>query len=165
MAALADVTQSLYLVPAFTGLGAPYWDSECRGSIFGLTRNSGPNEISKAALQSVGYQTRDLLLAMQGDVSGTNTAVLRVDGGMTASNYTMQFLADILDVPVDRPEVLETTALGVAWLAGSKSGVYPNQDTFAKKWALERRFETQMSGRERDTLYDGWRDAVQRTLS
>ena len=165
MAALADVTQSLYLVPAFTGLGAPYWDSECRGSIFGLTRNSGPNEISKAALQSVGYQTRDLLLAMQGDVSGTNTAVLRVDGGMTASNYTMQFLADILDVPVDRPEVLETTALGVAWLAGSKSGVYPNQDTFAKKWALERRFEAQMSGRERDTLYDGWRDAVQRTLS
>ena len=165
MATLADVTQSLYLVPAFTGLGAPYWDSECRGSIFGLTRNSGPNEISKAALQSVGYQTRDLLLAMQGDVSGTNTAVLRVDGGMTASNYTMQFLADILDVPVDRPEVLETTALGVAWLAGSKSGVYPNQDTFAKKWALERRFETQMSGRERDTLYDGWRDAVQRTLS
>jgi glycerol kinase len=165
MAALADVTQSLYLVPAFTGLGAPYWDSECRGSIFGLTRNSGPNEISKAALQSVGYQTRDLLLAMQGDVSGTNTAVLRVDGGMTASNYTMQFLADILNVPVDRPEVLETTALGVAWLAGSKSGVYPNQDTFAKKWALERRFETQMSGRERNTLYDGWRDAVQRTLS
>ena len=165
MAALADVTQSLYLVPAFTGLGAPYWDSECRGSLFGLTRNSGPNEISKAALQSVGYQTRDLLLAMQGDVSGTNTAVLRVDGGMTASNYTMQFLADILDVPVDRPEVLETTALGVAWLAGSKSGVYPNQDTFAKKWALERRFEAQMSGRERDTLYDGWRDAVQRTLS
>ena len=165
MAALADVTQSLYLVPAFTGLGAPYWDPECRGSIFGLTRNSGPNEFSKAALQSVGYQTRDLLLAMQGDVSGTNTAVLRVDGGMTASNYTMQFLADILNVPVDRPEVLETTALGVAWLAGSKSGVYPNQDTFAKKWALERRFETQMSGRERDTLYDGWRDAVQRTLS
>ena len=118
MASAADVTQSLYLVPAFTGLGAPYWDSECRGSIFGLTRNSGPNEISKAALQSVGYQTRDLLLAMQGDVSELNTSVLRVDGGMTASNYTMQFLADILDAPVDRPEVLETTALGVAWLAG-----------------------------------------------
>jgi len=165
MASAADVTQSLYLVPAFTGLGAPYWDSECRGSIFGLTRNSGPNEISKAALQSVGYQTRDLLLAMQGDVSELNTSVLRVDGGMTASNYTMQFLADILDAPVDRPEVLETTALGVAWLAGSKAEVYPDQDTFAKKWALERRFKTQMPGKDRDTLYGGWRDAVRRTLT
>ena len=165
MASAADVTQSLYLVPAFTGLGAPYWDSECRGSIFGLTRNSGPNEISKAALQSVGYQTRDLLLAMQGDVSELNTSVLRVDGGMTASNYTMQFLADILDAPVDRPEVLETTALGVAWLAGSKAEVYPDQDTFAKKWALERRFKTQMPSKDRDTLYSGWRDAVRRTLT
>ena len=165
MASAADVTQSLYLVPAFTGLGAPYWDSECRGSIFGLTRNSGPNEISKAALQSVGYQTRDLLLAMQGDVSEINTSVLRVDGGMAASNYTMQFLADILDAPVDRPEVLETTALGVAWLAGSKSDVYPDQDTFAKKWALERRFEAQMPSRDRDILYGGWRDAVRRTLT
>jgi glycerol kinase len=165
MASAADVTQSLYLVPAFTGLGAPYWDSECRGSIFGLTRNSGPNEISKAALQSVGYQTRDLLLAMQGDVSEINTSVLRVDGGMAASNYTMQFLADILDAPVDRPEVLETTALGVAWLAGSKAEVYPDQDTFAKKWALERRFKTQMPSKDRDTLYGGWRDAVRRTLT
>ena len=165
MASAADVTQSLYLVPAFTGLGAPYWDSECRGSIFGLTRNSGPNEISKAALQSVGYQTRDLLLAMQGDVSEINTSVLRVDGGMAASNYTMQFLADILDAPVDRPEVLETTALGVAWLAGSKAEVYPDQDTFAKKWALERRFKTQMPSKDRDTLYRGWRDAVRRTLT
>jgi glycerol kinase len=165
MASAADVTQSLYLVPAFTGLGAPYWDSECRGSIFGLTRNSGPNEISKAALQSVGYQTRDLLLAMQGDVSEINTSVLRVDGGMAASNYTMQFLADILDAPVDRPEVLETTALGVAWLAGSKAEVYPDQDTFAKKWALERRFKTQMPSKDRDTLYSGWRDAVRRTLT
>ena len=165
MASAADVTQSLYLVPAFTGLGAPYWDSECRGSIFGLTRNSGPNEISKAALQSVGYQTRDLLLAMQGDVSEINTSVLRVDGGMAASNYTMQFLADILDAPVDRPEVLETTALGVAWLAGSKAEVYPDQDTFARKWALERRFTTQMPSKDRDTLYGGWRDAVRRTLT
>ena len=165
MASAADVTQSLYLVPAFTGLGAPYWDSECRGSIFGLTRNSGPNEISKAALQSVGYQTRDLLLAMQGDVSEINTSVLRVDGGMAASNYTMQFLADILDAPVDRPEVLETTALGVAWLAGSKAEVYPDQDTFAKKWALERRFKTQMPSKDRDTLDGGWRDAVRRPVT
>ena len=94
-----------------------------------------------------------------------NTSVLRVDGGMAASNYTMQFLADILDAPVDRPEVLETTALGVAWLAGSKAEVYPDQDTFAKKWALERRFETQMPSRDRDTLYGGWRDAVRRTLT
>ena len=164
MASAADVTQSLYLVPAFTGLGAPYWDSECRGSIFGLTRNSGPNEISKAALQSVGYQTRDLLLAMQGDVSEINTSVLRVDGGMAASDWTMQFLADILGMPVDRPQVLETTALGAAWLAGMRVGVYPDQETFAKTWALEQRFDANMIEEERDTLYAGWKDAVRRTL-
>jgi len=102
---------------------------------------------------------------MQGDVGDKNTSVLRVDGGMTASDWTMQFLADILDAPVDRPEVLETTALGVAWLAGSKSGVYPDQDTFAQKWVLDRRFEPQMSNQDRHTLYDGWRDAVRRTLT
>ncbi|MDT2070369.1 MAG: glycerol kinase GlpK, partial [Planktomarina sp.] len=121
MAATADSTQSLYLVPAFTGLGAPYWNAESRGAIFGLTRNSGPKEFAKAALQSVGYQTRDLLLAMQDDMSTPGEAVLRVDGGMTASDWTMQFLADIIGAPVDRPKVLETTALGAAWLAGSRA--------------------------------------------
>ena len=164
MAAAADPTQSLYLVPAFTGLGAPYWNADCRGAIFGLTRNSGPKEFSKAALQSVGYQTRDLLLAMQDDMGRPGEAVLRVDGGMTASDWTMQFLSDILGAPVDRPKVLETTALGAAWLAGSRAGIYPDQQGFADSWACDRRFEPQMDAPRRDRLYSGWQDAVSRTL-
>ena len=164
MAAAADPTQSLYLVPAFTGLGAPYWNAECRGAIFGLTRNSGPKEFAKAALQSVGYQTRDLLLAMQDDMGRSGEAVLRVDGGMTASDWTMQFLSDILGAPVDRPKVLETTALGAAWLAGSRAGIYPDQQGFADSWACDRRFEPQMDAPRRDRLYSGWQDAVSRTL-
>ena len=165
MAEAADKTQSLYIVPAFTGLGAPYWDAECRGAIFGLSRNSGPNELAKAALQSVGYQTRDLLTAMQKDMGSSKNGVLRIDGGMAASNWAMQFLADILGMPVDRPQVLETTALGAAWLAGMRAGVYPDQATFAKTWALERRFDANMIEEERDALYSGWKDAVHRTLS
>ena len=164
LAIAADKTQLLYLVPAFTGLGAPYWDSECRGAIFGLSRNSGPNEIAKAALQSVGYQTRDLLTAMQDDEIIDGKSVLRVDGGMTKSNFTMQFLSDILGAPVDRPHILETTSLGVAWLAGSSAGIYPDQVTFSKTWSLERRYEPNMSKQARDLLYDGWKDAVSRTL-
>ncbi|MDA8742457.1 glycerol kinase GlpK [bacterium] len=164
MAAAADPTQSLYLVPAFTGLGAPYWNADCRGAIFGLTRNSGPKEFAKAALQSVGYQTRDLLLAMQDDMGRPGEAVLRVDGGMTASDWTMQFLSDILGAPVDRPKVLETTALGAAWLAGSRAGIYPDQQGFADSWACNRRFEPQMDAPRRDKLYSGWQDAVSRTL-
>ena len=164
MAAAADPTQSLYLVPAFTGLGAPYWNADCRGAIFGLTRNSGPKEFAKAALQSVGYQTRDLLLAMQDDMGRPGEAVLRVDGGMTASDWTMQFLSDILGAPVDRPKVLETTALGAAWLAGSRAGIYPEQQGFADSWACDRRFEPQMDAPRRDRLYSGWQDAVSRTL-
>ena len=164
MAAGADSTQSLYLVPAFTGLGAPYWNAECRGAIFGLTRNSGPKEFAKAALQSVGYQTRDLLLAMQDDMGTPGEAVLRVDGGMTASDWTMQFLADILGAPVDRPKVLETTALGAAWLAGSRAGIYPDQQGFAESWARYCRFEPLMTDQERTDLYAGWKDAVRRTL-
>ena len=164
MAAAADPTQSLYLVPAFTGLGAPYWNADCRGAIFGLTRNSGPKEFAKAALQSVGYQTRDLLLAMQDDMGRPVEAVLRVDGGMTASDWTMQFLSDILGAPVDRPKVLETTALGAAWLAGSRAGIYPDQQGFADSWACDRRFEPQMDAPRRDRLYSGWQDAVSRTL-
>ena len=164
MAAAADPTQSLYLVPAFTGLGAPYWNADCRGAIFGLTRNSGPKEFAKAALQSVGYQTRDLLLAMQDDMGRPGEAVLRVDGGMTASDWTMQFLSDILGAPVDRPKVLETTALGAAWLAGSRAGIYPDQQGFADSWACDRRFEPQMDAQRRDRLYSGWQDAVSRTL-
>ncbi len=162
----ADPMQTLYLVPAFTGLGAPYWDAECRGAIYGLTRNSGPKEFAKAALQSVGYQTRDLLDAMRSDWQGaTGEGVLRVDGGMSASDWSMQFLSDIIGAPVDRPKVLETTALGVAWLAGMKAGVLPQMDAFAKDWALDTRFEPQLEQGDRDTLYSGWKDAVRRTLT
>ncbi len=163
----ADEAHHVYLVPAFTGLGAPYWDAESRGAMFGLTRGSGPAEFARAALESVCYQTRDLLEAMQGDWSdaaGAST-VLRVDGGMVASDWTMQYLADILDAPVDRPHVLETTALGAAYLAGLKSGLYPAPEEFAKSWALERRFEPGMEEGLRVERYAGWKDAVRRTLS
>ncbi|MEO5759374.1 MAG: glycerol kinase GlpK [Mesorhizobium sp.] len=166
LAAEADPTQNVYLVPAFVGLGAPHWDAEARGAIFGLTRNSGPAEFARAALEAVAYQTRDLLDAMRKDWKGASAkTVLRVDGGMVASDWTMQRLADILDGPVDRPTILETTALGAAWLAGSKAGVWPDAKKFAKSWALERRFKPEMEGSVRSAKLAGWRDAVRRTLS
>jgi len=166
LAAHADPTQNVYLVPAFVGLGAPHWDADARGAIFGLTRNSGPAEFAKAALESVAFQTRDLLDAMKKDwKGGSGKTVLRVDGGMVASDWTMQRLADILDAPVDRPTVLETTALGAAWLAGSKAGVWPTAKGFAKKWALDRRFKPAMDEKERRAKIKGWQDAVRRTLS
>jgi glycerol kinase len=166
LAAEADPTQNVYLVPAFVGLGAPHWDAEARGAIFGLTRNSGPAEFARAALEAVAYQTRDLLDAMRKDWKGTSAkTVLRVDGGMVASDWTMQRLADILDAPVDRPTILETTALGAAWLAGSKAGVWPKAREFAKSWALERRFQPEMDASTRSAKLAGWRDAVCRTLT
>lgn len=166
LAATADPTQNVYLVPAFVGLGAPHWDAEARGAIFGLTRNSGPAEFARAALESVAYQTRDLLDAMRKDWKGASAkTVLRVDGGMVASDWTMQRLADILDAPVDRPTILETTALGAAWLAGSKAGVLPKAKDFARSWALERRFKPDMDATVRSAKLAGWRDAVRRTLS
>ena len=167
LANLADPHQDVYLVPAFTGLGAPWWDAEARGAMFGLTRATGPAEFARAALEAVCYQTRDLLEAMRGDWSGAegSQTVLRVDGGMVASGWTMQFLADILDVPVDRPTVLEITALGVAYLAGLKAEVYPAPEEFAKSRALDRRFEPAMENDERMRKYAGWQDAVRRTLT
>ncbi len=166
LAEAADPEQSLYLVPAFTGLGAPYWDPDCRGAIYGLTRNSGPAEFARAALESVGFQTRDLWEAMRADWQGEGgEQVLRVDGGMSASDWTMQFLADILGAPVDRPKVLETTALGAAWVAGMQAGVYPDQAGFAKTWALDRHFTPNMDSALRDARYAGWKDAVERTLT
>lgn len=166
LAEQADPTQDVIVVPAFTGLGAPYWDAECRGAAYGLTRNSGPAEFSKAALQSVGYQTRDLLEAMRADWQGaTDGGVLRVDGGMSASDWSMQFLSDIIGASVDRPTVLETTALGVAWLAGMRAGLYPTQADFAKTWKLDNRFEPTLGADERDTKYARWKRAVEATLS
>lgn len=166
LAEKADPTQELYLVPAFTGIGAPHWDADARGAIYGLTRGSGPAEFARAALESVGFQTRELLEAMKNDWQVTDEKpVLRVDGGMSASDWSMQFLSDIIGAPVDRPEVLETTALGVAWLAGMRAGVYPDMDGFASNWALDRRFEPQMDEKTRERRYRGWQDAISRTLS
>jgi glycerol kinase len=165
LAAKADPTQNVYLVPAFTGLGAPWWDAEARASITGLTRNSGPAELARAALESVSYQTRDLIDAMRKDWKGASDTVLRVDGGMVGSDWTMQFLADILDTPVDRPTIMETTALGAAWLAGYRAGVWPDQAGFAERWALDRQFNPRMDEATRKRKLKGWRDAVKRTLS
>ena len=165
MAEASDAGQSVVLVPAFTGLGAPYWKPDSRGAIYGLTRNSGPEEFARAALESVGYQTRDLLDAMRADVPGDGADVLRVDGGMSVSDWTMQFLSDIINAPVDRPEVKETTALGAAWLAGSHAGLYPDQAGFAESWALETRFEPKMDNKTRDEKYSLWKRAINATMS
>ena len=166
LAANADPEQDVYLVPAFTGLGAPHWDAEARGAIYGMTRNTGPAEFARAALEAVCFQTRDLLDAMHRDWAGNGSdTVLRVDGGMVASDWTMQRLSDILDAPVDRPVILETTALGAAWLAGSRAGVWPGMDDFAESWECDRRFEPAMRDDERERKLAGWADAVRRTLS
>ncbi|NVK34498.1 MAG: glycerol kinase GlpK [Rhodobacteraceae bacterium] len=165
LAEKADAEQRVYMVPAFVGLGAPHWDADARGAIFGLTRATGPAEFARAALESVGYQTCDLVAAMQADWGEGEQAVLRVDGGMTASDWTMQFLADILGAPVDRPTVLETTALGAAWLAGSRAGVWPDRKEFSSRWQLDRRFEPNMAESVREERLGGWRDAVRRTRS
>ncbi|MCB1491640.1 MAG: glycerol kinase GlpK, partial [Rhodobiaceae bacterium] len=167
LAAVADNGHHVYLVPAFVGLGAPYWDPDARASLFGMTRNTGPADLARAALECVCYQTRDLLAAMQADWPGAaaGDTVLRVDGGMVASDWTMQFLADILNAPVDRPKVGETTALGAAMLAGVGTGIFADLDEAAKVWQLERRFEPVMPEGRREALYAGWLDAVSRTLS
>ncbi|WP_017937699.1 glycerol kinase GlpK [Zestomonas thermotolerans] len=154
----------VYLVPAFTGLGAPYWDPKARGAIFGLTRDTGIKEIVTAGLQSVCYQTRDLLEAMCQD-GATAPSALRVDGGMVENNWLMQFLADILGVPVERPEVTETTALGVAYLAGLHLGLYADLDQIARLWHRQKRFSPRMADGHREKLYAGWLDAVQRVRS
>jgi glycerol kinase len=165
LATAADPAEQLYLVPAFVGLGAPYWDAQARGALFGLTRNSGAAELARAALEAVGYQTRDLLEAMRADWPLRAPTVLRVDGGMAASDVTMQFLADILDAPVDRPAVMETTALGAAYLAGLKAGLCPDLAGFAATRRRERRFVPQMDATTRERKWAGWRDAVGRTLT
>ena len=161
----ADPHQNVILVPAFVGLGAPYWNAECRGAAFGLTRGTGPAEIARAALESVGFQTRDLLEAMRADMGMTGEATLRVDGGMTASDWTMQFLADITSARVDRPTILETTALGAAWLAGQRAGVYPKMEEFEKSWALEHSFLPDISEGTRQKRYASWKKAVAATMS
>ncbi len=166
LAAEADDSQNVILVPAFSGLGAPYWEPDVRGAIFGITRNTGPNELSRAALEAVCYQTRDLMEAMQSDWQTSDAkTILRVDGGMVASDWTMQTLANMLDAPIDRPHILETTALGAAWLAGMKAGIWPDMEGFAKAWKLERQFTPEMDDDTREQRYQSWQLAVQNTIN
>ncbi len=163
----SDPTQSVYLVPAFVGLGAPYWNPRVRGGLFGLTRATSRAELAHAALESVCYQTYDLWAAMRADWPEAKTAntVLRVDGGMTASDWTMQRLADLLNAPVDRPVIQETTALGAAYLAGLGAGLYPEPSRFADNWRLEHRFKPNMSEATRSRKLKGWSRAVQALLA
>ena len=154
----------IYLVPAFVGLGAPHWDPDCRGALYDLTRATGPAELARAALESVCYQTLDLIEAMHADWTPAGDTVLRVDGGMVASDWMLQRLADILAAPIDRPRMLETTALGAAYLAGMKSGIYGDPSSFAGEWACEKRFAADMDSETRTRKIRGWRDAVHRTL-
>lgn len=163
LAESADPSQDVVLVPAFVGLGAPHWRPDVRGALFGLTRATGPRELAKAALESVCFQTADLLEAMRADwpEAEAHRPVLRVDGGMIASDWTMQRLADILGAPVDRPEVAETTALGAAYLAGLAAGLYPDPPRFADRWRLERRFTPAMGEGERAARLASWRRAVE----
>ena len=165
LAKQADPNQEVYLVPAFVGLGAPYWDPDCRGALYGLTRGTGQAEIAKAALESVCYQTCDLLTAISKDLGENKLSAIRVDGGMAASNWTMQMLSDVLNLPVDRPKNLETTALGAAYLAGMQVGFYPPIKEFAKSWKSENQFNSKMSEADRQKKLSGWKDAVSRTLT
>ncbi len=166
LAANADPHQDVIIVPAFTGLGAPYWNAECRGAVYGLTRNSGPAEFARAALESVGFQTRDLLEAMRSDWKASGAEpTLRVDGGMSGNDHAMQFLSNTINAPVDRPAVLETTAMGAAWLAGQRAGLYPEMREFAAGWAADRTFEPDMSEEIRGERYCRWKRAVKATLS
>jgi glycerol kinase len=163
MAALSG-EDGVYLVPAFVGLGAPYWDPDCRGALFGLTRATGPNELALAALESVCFQTHDLIEAMHGDWAPDGETVLRVDGGMVASDWMLQRLADILAAPIDRPAMLETTALGAGYLAGLQCGFYGDLASFAKNWDCDIRYQPKMPAETRRMRIDGWRNAVRRTL-
>ncbi|MFZ0776299.1 MAG: FGGY-family carbohydrate kinase, partial [Xanthobacteraceae bacterium] len=167
LAETADPTQEVILVPAFVGLGAPYWQPEVRGALFGLTRATGPRELAQAALESVCFQTADLLAAMKADWREAATALktLRVDGGMANSDWFMQRLADIIGSTVDRPQVKETTALGAAYLAGLHAGFFPEPDRFLEHWRLERQFKPQMDAALRERKLAAWSTAVRRLLA
>ncbi|MDX2481144.1 MAG: glycerol kinase GlpK, partial [Desulfuromusa sp.] len=163
LAGSLDSNRGVYMVPAFTGLGAPHWDPRARGAIFGLTRDTGIAEIARATLESVGYQTYDLMAAMQRD-SGTMPKALRVDGGMAANNWFLQFLADLLDIPVERPQVTETTALGAAYLAGVQLGLFKSLTDIRNHWKRDVLFTPKLSQDERSKLLRGWNKAISRVL-
>lgn len=158
-----DSTQGVYLVPAFAGLGAPYWNPEARGALVGLSRGSGKKEIVRAALESVCYQTHDLISAMAADANLPGR--IRVDGGMVANDWVLGFLSDILDVQIDRPKTIETTALGAAFLAGLQAGIYQNLDEISNAWQLDLSFSSHMEASERTELIDGWKAAIKKVLA
>jgi glycerol kinase len=167
LAKKAKAAEGLYFVPAFTGLGAPYWNPKARGAILGLTRDAGKAEIARASLDAVCYQTRDLLEAIQADMKNAGLSRLtrlKVDGGMVENNWFCQRLADLTGLAVERPTVIETTALGAAYLAGLGVGMFKDTKDIARHWALDRRFKPAMKKNERDRLYQGWRQAVARIL-
>jgi glycerol kinase len=168
LASTAKPAHGLYFVPAFTGLGAPYWDPDARGAILGLTRDMGAAEIARAALDAVCFQTRDLLDAMGRDMRARGLGApgaLKVDGGMVKNDWFCQRLADLTGLPVERPKITETTALGAAYLAGLAAGVFSSFEDVARAWALDRRFEPDLGADSRDALYDSWLKAVARTRS
>lgn len=162
LAASLSGNDGVYIVPAFTGLGAPHWDAEARGAIFGLTRATDRARIARAALEAVAYQTRDLMTALEAD--GLRPARIRVDGGMTQNNWFIQFLCDILAMPVDRPDIIESTARGAAFLAGLQSGIFNSIDQLEELWQAERSFTSSMANSERTALVSGWDKAVEATL-
>jgi len=164
LAQTAKPSERVIFIPAFTGLGAPYWKAEVRGAMFGLTRDTGKAEIAKAALESVAFQTQDLFEAIKADHTLGDT-VLRADGGMANSDWTMQNLSNQLGMPVDRPVVVETTAVGVAYLAGLQIGIFPEPEEFAKTWQLDRRFDPVADRSEPDAAYADWQDAVNRLIT
>jgi len=153
----------VYLVPAFTGLGAPHWDPDARGAIFGLTRDTGRAELARATVESVCYQTYDLFKAMSDD--GVTPTSLRVDGGMVHNSWMVQHLANVLDIPVDRPKVLETTALGAAYLAGLQAGLYSSLEDVQDNWQIDQAFQPKMEKTERDNLLKDWNAAVEKVLT
>lgn len=156
-------SDGVYVVPAFVGLGTPYWDSDVRGAVFGLTRGTEKEHFIRATLESLAYQTRDVLTAMEQD-SGIEMSALRVDGGAVKNDFLMQFQSDIIQAPVERPEINETTALGAAYLAGLAVGFFENQEQIAEHWKMDRRFEMNMAEAESEDLYAGWKKAVQAAM-
>ena len=158
-----DHNSDVFLVPAFTGLGCPYWDANARGALYGITRNTGKNEITRAAIESVAYQTRDLFKAMSED--GISPQILRVDGGMTNNNWLMQFLADILKITVEKPKVTETTALGAAMMAAYTDGKFSSLEELSKLWSSDKTFNVKMTDIKRNSLLEKWDYYVSKTLT
>ena len=159
-----ESTEGVYVVPAFVGLGTPYWDSDVRGAVFGLTRGTSKEHFIRATLESLAYQTKDVLSAMEAD-SGIELKALRVDGGAVKNNFLMEFQSDLLNVPVERPVVNETTALGAAYLAGLAVGFWESQEEIAKQWAVDHKFDPKMTDDNRNNLYDGWKKAVKAAMA